>query len=61
VNQFSRRRSISGQVLVEFALLGSALCVALFYPFVNDTSVAELLWQVLVAMFRTQTEVISIM
>jgi hypothetical protein len=57
-----RRKAVAtGQVVVEFALLCAALGVALFYPFVNNTSVAELLWHSLIAVFRMQSVLLSIM
>jgi hypothetical protein len=56
-----RKRLATGQVVVEFALLCAALSVALFYPFVNNTSVAQMLWHSLIAVFRMQSVLLSIM
>jgi hypothetical protein len=49
-----------GQSLPEFTLLCAMLAVALFVPYLDGQSVVEILWQAMVASFRSQSFLIAI-
>ncbi len=50
----------SGQAMVEFLLVSSALAVALFFPYLDGRSVVSLLIHALMECFRAQSYLISI-
>jgi hypothetical protein len=49
-----------GQAMVEFTLLCSALLLALFLPYLEGKSPAELLWLALIDTFAARSFLISI-
>lgn len=50
----------AGQAMVEFLLVGSALAVALFFPYLHGRSVASLLVHVSMEYLRASSYLISI-
>jgi len=50
-----------GQAMAEFLLVGTALAMALFLPYVDGRSVAGLLLHALMECFRARSFLISIM
>lgn len=50
-----------GQAMTEFLLAGSALALALFYPYVHGESVVTLLVRAAMRVLRARTFLVSVM
>jgi hypothetical protein len=50
-----------GQAMTEFLLVGSALALALFYPYVHGESVVTLLVRAAMRVLRARTFLVSVM
>jgi hypothetical protein len=59
--KISARADLSGQAMVEFLLVSSALVVALFFPYLHGRSVASLLVHASMECFRARSYLISIL
>lgn len=56
----SRMRE-QGQAMTEFLLVGSALALALFYPYLHGESVVTLLVRTAMRVLRARTFLVSVM
>jgi hypothetical protein len=52
---------VAGQAMVEFLIVGTALAIALFLPYLHGRSVASLLVHASMECFRARSYLISIL
>jgi hypothetical protein len=55
------RAKLTGQASIEFLLVGSALAVALFFPYFHGRSVVSLLVHASMECFRARSYLVSIL